>query len=141
MSPRESYSDRKTCQLQGSKAVSQASDAARVFGEAQWLNEDELARLCIIIEELVANLYDHGGLTEIDKVELSLGSELDGIRIIIADSGKPFDPRSAPTGRKQPERGGGVGIDIVRSWAQFVAYDVTAEGNRLELLLPLRLST
>jgi hypothetical protein len=38
-----------------------------------------------------------------------------------------------------PERGGGIGIDIVRSWAQFVAYDVTAEGNRLELLLPLRL--
>jgi serine/threonine-protein kinase RsbW len=139
MSPRESKSDRMTCQLQGSKAIRQASNAARVFGEAQWLTKDELARLCIIIEELVANLYDHGGLTEIDKADLSLGSEPGGIRIIIADSGKPFDPRSAPTRRQRPERGGGVGIDIVRSWAQFVAYDVTAAGNRLELLLPLRL--
>jgi serine/threonine-protein kinase RsbW len=140
MSPRESNSDRITCRLGGSTAVSQATDAARVFGEAQWLTEDELARLCIIVEELIANLYDHGGLTEVDTVELSLGSERDGIRIIIADSGKPFDPQSAPTKRQRPERGGGVGIDIVRSWAQFVSYDVTAEGNRLELLLPLRLS-
>jgi anti-sigma regulatory factor (Ser/Thr protein kinase) len=137
MSPRESNSDRMTCQLHGSKAVSQAADAARVFGEAQWLTEDELARLCIIIEELITNLYDHGGLREIDTVELSLHSERDDIRIIIADSGKPFDPRSAPTKRQRPERGGGVGIDIVRSWAQIVAYDVTPEGNRLELLLPL----
>ena len=139
MSPRESYSDRMTCRLQGSKAVSKASDAARTFGEAQWLTNDEMARLCIIVEELVANLYDHGGLTKVDKVELSLGSEPDGIRITIADSGKPFDPRSAPTKRQRPERGGGVGIDIVRSWAQVIAYDVTAGGNRLEVLLPLRL--
>lgn len=139
MCPRESYPDRMTCLLGGSKAVSQASDAARVFGEAQWLSNDELARICIVIEELVANLYDHGGLTEIDKVELSLASEPGGIRITIADPGKPFDPRAAPTKGQRPERGGGVGIDIVRSWAQFVAYDVTAGGNRLELLLPLRL--
>jgi anti-sigma regulatory factor (Ser/Thr protein kinase) len=139
MSPRESNSDRMTCQLQGRTAVGQATDAARVFGEVQWLAEDELARLCIIIEELVANLYEHGGLTEIDKVELSLGSEPGGIRVTIVDSGKPFDPRSAPTKGRRPQRGGGVGIDIVRSWAQFVAYDVTAAGNRLQLLLPLRL--
>jgi len=139
MSPRESNSDCMTCQLRGSKAIGQAVDVARLFGEAQWLTKDELARLCIIIEELIANLYDHGGLTEIDKVELSLGSEPSGIRITITDSGKPFDPRSAPTKRQRPERGGGVGIDIVRSWAQFVAYDATAGGNRLELLLPLRL--
>ena len=86
---------------------------------------------------MVTNLYDHGGLTEIDEVELSLRSERDGIRIVIADPGKPFDPRSAPTKRQRPERGGGVGIDIVRSWAQIVDYDVTPEGNRLELLLPL----
>ncbi len=138
MSPRESYSDRMTCLLQGGEAISQAIDAARAFGEAQQLVEDELARLCIVIEELVANLYDHGGLTQKDVVEMTLGNEPGGLRITIVDPGKPFDPRSASPTRERPDRGGGAGIDIVRAWAQFVVYDVTAEGNRLELLLPFR---
>jgi len=137
MSPRESNSDRMTCQLRGSDAVIQAAAAARAFGEAQWLGDDECARLCIIVEELVANLYDHGGLTDQDKVELSLDSEPIGIRIIIADRGKPFDPRTAQPSRQRLERGGGAGIEIVRSWAQFVDYIVSAEGNRLELVLPI----
>jgi len=138
MSPRESYSSRMTLLLQGNEAVAQATDSAREYGEAQRLTEDELARLCIVIEELVANLYDHGGLTEMDKVEMTLANEPGALRVTIVDPGSPFDPRSAPPKRERPERGGGAGIDIVRSWAQFVAYDVTADGNRLELLLPLR---
>ena len=106
MSPRESQSDRMTRRLRGSAAVRQATDAAREFGEAQWLSEDEAARVCIVIEELVANLYDHGGLTENDQVELSLASEPDGIRITIVDPGKPFDPGRRRCRRQRPERGG-----------------------------------
>jgi serine/threonine-protein kinase RsbW len=138
MSPRESYSNRVTCLLSGHDVVSQASQAAREFAETQALSSDESARICIVIEELMANLIDHGGLTERDPVELILDNEAGGIRIIIADRGKPFDPRSTPPNDQRPERGGGVGIEIVRAWAQFVDYAVTAEGNRLELLLPRR---
>jgi serine/threonine-protein kinase RsbW len=138
MSRRESYSDRMTRRLQGTDAVRQAADAAREFGEAQLLNQDELARTCIVIEELIANLYDHGGLTGEDHVELSFLSEPEGIRVTIADPGNPFDPWAAPLRRERPRRGGGAGIDIVRAWAQFVRYDVMPEGNRLEFLLPLR---
>jgi len=135
MSPRESYSDRMIRQLRGRNVVSQASQAAREFAETQGLSSDESARICVVIEELIANLVEHGGLTEEDMVELSLGNEAGGVRIIIADRGKSFDPWSAPPNRERPERGGGVGIEIVRAWAQFVDYAATAEGNRLELLL------
>lgn len=138
MAPRESYSDRMTCLLQGSEVVGEACDAARAFGEALGLTKDERARICIVIEELVANLYDHGGLTDVDLVELTLAREPGGIRITIADSGKPFDPRLAPPTPSRPERGGGAGIEIIRAWAQLLNYEVTAKGNRLELLLPLR---
>jgi serine/threonine-protein kinase RsbW len=138
MSPRESYSDGMTCQLGGHDVVSQASQAAREFAETQGLSSDDSARICVVIEELIANLIDHGGLTEQDTVELSLGNEAEGIRVVIADHGKPFDPWSAPPNHEQPERGGGVGIEIVRAWAIFIDYAVTAEGNRLELLLPRR---
>ena len=90
------------------------------------------------IEELVANLYDHGGLTEQDHVELSLASEPDGIRVTIVDPGKPFDPWAAALQSERPERGGAAGIPLVRAWAQFVGYEASPAGNRLELLLPLR---
>lgn len=137
MTRRESHSDPITRRLQGSGAVRQATDATREFGEALWLSEDEAARFCIVIEELVANLYDHGGLTEQDQVELSLASESAGIRVTIVDPGKPFDPWAAPLHPERPERGGAAGIPIIRAWAQLIRYDVTPEGNRLELLLPL----
>jgi anti-sigma regulatory factor (Ser/Thr protein kinase) len=137
MGARESDPGGLTRILRGKEAVVQAAGAARAFGEAQWLTEDEGARLCIIVEELVANLYDHGGLSETDEVEISLASEPGGIRIVIVDPGPPFDPRSAPAPREQPERGGGAGIDIVRAWAEIVDYSLIPEGNRLELLLPV----
>ena len=137
MVARESDPGGLTLILRGKDAVTEASVAARAFGEAQWLTEDECARLCIIIEELIANLVDHAGLAETDKVELSMASEPGGIRIVIVDPGAPFDPRSAPSARERPERGGGAGIDIVRAWAEIVDYSLIPEGNRLELLLPV----
>lgn len=136
MSERESNSDRIKCRLQGGNAVHQAVGVARSFGEAQRLRDDNIARLCIVIEELVANLYEHGGLTDDDNVDLSLAREPDGIRIIIADPGTPFDLRTAVTKRDRPDRGGGAGLDIIRSWARVIDYAVTPDSNRLELVLP-----
>lgn len=138
MSRSESNSNSATCVLSGRNAVGQAARAARLFGEAHQLTADECARVCVVIEELIANLHDHGGLTDRDKVELTFANEAAGVRIVIADRSNPFDPRSAPPRTRRPERGGGAGIDLVRAWAQFVDYSVTADGNRLELLLPRR---
>jgi anti-sigma regulatory factor (Ser/Thr protein kinase) len=137
MGARESDPGRLTCVVRGRASITEASLAARAFGEAQWLTEDECARLCIIIEELVANLFDHAALSDADAVALTLASEPDGIRIVIVDPGAPFDPREAPSPRERPERGGGAGIDLVRAWAQIVDYAQVPEGNRLELLLPI----
>lgn len=138
MDSRDSYSNCMVCLLTGGDAISQATNAARAFGKTQGLAEEHVARLCILIEELVANLFEHGGVTGADQVELMLLGEPLGIRVILVDPGMPFDLRLAPPGQGNSDRGGGVGIDIVRAWAQIVGYDVTAEGNRLEFLLPLR---
>jgi serine/threonine-protein kinase RsbW len=126
-----------TCPLAGADAVTQASDAARAFGEMQWLSEDETARLCIIIEELVANLYDHGGVSRDDEITLSLASEPKGLVIILTDTGTPFDPRQPRNKSDSSDRGGGAGIDIIRSWALITGYEQTDDGNRLELFLPV----
>ena len=136
MSTRESGSDRMSCCLTGDDAVTQASDAARAFGELQWLGEDELARLSIVIEELIANLYEHGGVSRDQEVRLELASEPQGIRVTIIDPGTPFDPRQ-PLLRDRPERGGGAGIDIVRAWAQLISYELSMGVAILATLLPV----
>lgn len=125
-----------TCQLHGSVAIGDAVAAARGFGEARRLGSQDLARLCIVVEELIANLYDHGGLTDADGVELALASDAAGIRITIADTAAPFDLRSAPSNPDPANGGAGAGLDLVRTWASVVDYRTTEAGNRLELLLP-----
>jgi len=137
VSSRESNSDHLSCRFSGSDAIVAATDAARAFGQSQWLGDDELARLCIVVEELVANLYDHGGLTEKDEVSLDIAVEPEGIRVSIEDPGTAFDPWQAPRKTNAPERGGNVGIDIVRAWASYISYSPSPCGNRLEFLLPV----
>jgi len=133
----ESNPDFSVSLLRGNEAIRQASVAAQAFGEVQLLNPDELARLCIVVEELVANLYDHGGLGPLDEVVLSMSRDQGGIGVSISDPGAPFDPWTALPKTDRPERGGGVGIEIVRAWALFTSYDTSPHGNRLEFLLPI----
>ena len=137
MTTGESRKDRTICRLAGADAVTQASDAARAFGEMQWLSEEETARLCIIVEELVTNLHEHGGVSLDEEITLALASEPGRLIITLTDPGTPFDPRQPRSQTDPPDRGGGAGLDIIRSWAVITGYDVTDEGNRLELLLPL----
>jgi anti-sigma regulatory factor (Ser/Thr protein kinase) len=138
MSPRESNPDKHRYRLRGRSAIGQAADAARAFGQSERLADDDLARLCVVVEELVANLYDHGGLTERDEVALGFASGQDGVRVSIVDPGLPFDPWTAAPKAERKSRGGGAGIDIVRAWAQLLSYSSTSDGNRLEILLPSR---
>jgi anti-sigma regulatory factor (Ser/Thr protein kinase) len=138
MTSGESELDRMTRRLKGPQAVVDACEAAREFGASQWLEEDELARLCILIEEWMANLYDHAGLSTKDEVLLAIACEPAGLRITIVDPGKPFDPRDVSAQIERLERGGGAGIGIMRAWAEFAGYEVTPAGNQLEMLMPIR---
>jgi anti-sigma regulatory factor (Ser/Thr protein kinase) len=138
MSTSESNPSALTCRFHGQAAIREASEAARSFGAEQMLDEDELARLCIVIEELVANLFDHGGLGVDDQIELGLAVVPEGIRVSICDKGAPFDPWSALPKDERPDRGGGAGIGIVKAWAHLIAYRATDEGNQLQFLLPIR---
>jgi len=123
--------------LRGDKAIRQAADAARAFGKAQLLADDDLARLCIVVEELVANLYDHGGVTERDEVDLAMARDPRGIRVSITDPGIAFDPWSAPRTAESVTRGGGAGLNLVQAWAELISYRRSGEANHLALLLPV----
>jgi len=94
--------------LSGPTAVHDATAAARDFAEAGGLDEADASRLAVVVEELVTNLYDHGGLGEEDEffVELSL-TEVD-LRLVIGipDSRSIREARTMATCRSgAAERG------------------------------------
>ena len=122
--------------LSGGGAIGDAVAAARAFGEKLELGHADLARLCIVVEELIANLYDHGGVTAADEVQLDLTGEAGCIRVSIVDPGLPFDPWSAPPPVRDAKHGG-AGLNLVRAWAELASYRPTENGNHLELRVPV----
>jgi serine/threonine-protein kinase RsbW len=108
-------------------------ESAHAFSEACGLETGHAARLAIIIEELVYNLVDHGGIGEDGLIELVLTHDEGVVGIALSDSGTTFDLRDAETDEAIPDRGGGAGIDLVRAWADIVEYGSDAGRNRLLL--------
>ena len=121
----------------GEDAIHEATVAARSFATEAGLASDDAARLCIVVEELVTNLYEHGGVTGGDQVELTLARETSGVMIVLTDPGSFFDPRAAGGGAV-PERGGGAGVNLARAWTTILGYRSIGGVNELRLLLPLR---
>ena len=117
-------------------SISAACDVARTFATDNALGDDLGARLCIIVEELVANLIDHTPLTPADRFSLQFAAEAGAVTMLLTDPGPPFDPRRAPEpGDLPPERGGGAGLAMVMAWAHIESYTRIGSANRLTLRL------
>ena len=133
----ESNSGTDRVQISGTAPVADAANAAREFAIENDIRGNDLSRLCVIVEELIANIYEHGGVGPDDCVEMSLSTGPDEVRLKVIDPGRPFDPRRAKSSERRPARGGGAGIDIVRNWASHIDYRVSNGRNYLELRIPL----
>ena len=131
MSASDSNSVSVTVRCHGAEAVELMVRAAQDFGLDRALAVDHAARLSIIVEELVYNLVEHGEIGPDGLVELVLTHDDGAVGLALSDSGTSFDPRIAESGDTLPERGGGVGIDLVRAWAEIVDYSSDAGRNRL----------
>ena len=94
--------------------------------------------MAIVVEELVTNLYEHGGLGANDVFELELSATDDAICLLLLAPGDEFDPGGAQPDTAVPERGGGAGLKLVRAWADRIDYQREDGRNRLAVLLPRR---
>lgn len=131
-----SASESNLSPLDGPDPVHLAVTLARSFGETHGLAPQDAARLAVVVEELVMNLFDHGGVTGGAGVLLGIVREAGGVRMLLVDPGSPFDPRSCAVEAAIPDRGGGAGLALVRAWAEIVDYRSGEGVNRLELRLP-----
>lgn len=137
MAARESSHEGLRIEVSGPTALGDAVAAARRYASDQGLGSRDAARLCIIVEELIANMLEHGG----GDIDRRIGVELTrldgGVSLAIEDDGPPFDPRSVSDAIETPDRGGGAGLRLVHAWSTIVDYQAEGGRNRLELEMPL----
>jgi anti-sigma regulatory factor (Ser/Thr protein kinase) len=137
MPSRESQTDRQRIEVAGPTALGDAIAASRRYAIEQGLCDKDQARLCIIVEELITNLCEHGVCDRAHHIGLELGRHENSVQLSIEDDGLPFDPRDAPDTTEIPPRGGGTGLKLVKAWAEIVSFESADGRNRLELKVPL----
>ena len=110
--------------------------AAREFADQRALDAMTVRRLAIIVEEIVTNVLCHASSGREIALTLRLRQDDAGLFVTLEDDGDPFDPRLAPLrDMPDPERGGGVGLALVKAWTDIVTYHAAGGGNRLVLRL------
>ena len=112
--------------------------AAEDFASAAGLDARGGARLAVVVEELVSNAIRHGAADGAIAIDLTLVAGDGEIAVVLQDDGIAFDPteQRAFTG-PNPETGGGVGLALVRAWANSIGYTRANGRNRIELRLRL----
>lgn len=136
MASRESPTDPQRIDAAGPTALGDAVAWARRYASDHGLGARDVARLSVIVEELVTNLIEHGGLGDL-KIGIELARRPAALALVVEDNGRPFDPRGAELQDAVPARGGGAGLRLIDAWSEVVGYASENGRNRLELSLPL----
>lgn len=119
-----------------SAAIAKALELARDFIARAGCGPDAEARISIIVEELVANIVEHGAAPPESEIGIELAALGADIGVTISDAGTFFDIREAEApGEIPPERGGGAGIALVLEWTQVIDYARVDGRNVLRLLV------
>ena len=100
---------------------------------------DLVLRSNLILEELILNTLTHGRTSGLSDIEITLESGVNSVTITIVDDGAAFDPLtdepSHDTELPLQERSiGGLGLHLVRTMAEGLAYKHADGKNRLTLV-------
>lgn len=116
--------------------VRELSSMVEAFGDAHGLPDPKVFVINLALDELITNIVMHGledaGAVRID---ITLQVEEGTLSLVVEDNGNPFDPtRDAEpdTSSALQERPiGGLGLHLVKSFADRIAYDFVDGKNRL----------
>lgn len=102
------------------------------------LNEYQQFQVQLAVEEAVTNIINHGNLKQGDKITIKCQKNDNGVKIIIEDPGKPFNPTKVPKPdfKISPlKRGpGGLGVYFIKKYMNKVSYDFQEGKNVLTLI-------
>ena len=114
----------------------------------QKLPEQLVFALQVCLEELMSNIVRHGGTGHWESgsdpsqvatpplnVEIDISISAQRVSMTVEDDGKPFDVVNAPAHRiDQPLseiEPGGLGIQLIKNFANTIAYEQAGLGNRV----------
>ena len=115
--------------------------AVEEFAEQQSWPDGVVFKVNLVLEELVINVMTHGGQHDHAEIEVTVTSGDDLISISISDNGVAFDPlKDAPepetTGSIEDRHVGGLGVHLVRTMMDDVAYRREPGRNHLTMTTP-----
>jgi anti-sigma regulatory factor (Ser/Thr protein kinase) len=119
------------------------AEFATGFARAEGLPEEEEARLAVILDELFANTVNYGYEPGANgRIDVALSLAGNRLTIEFVDDGRPFDPLNAPPPDLdlpvEDRPIGGLGLAIVRAFADEAEYRRDGSRNRLTLHRTLR---
>lgn len=116
--------------------------AVSSFAAAERIPAIALQRLDLVIDEILTNAINYGGMTGMRQVIKVAVEKMDGrLTLEVYDPGRAFDPLSLaepdwdiPLEKRSI---GGLGVHLVRSLTDEVAYERRGEHNRFVAVIDL----
>ncbi len=121
-----------------------ASEWLRANGESRGVPEECITRLDHCMDEALANVIAHGGPLAREAaiaicLEVRRDAGLNVAAVNISDAGIAFDPTSAPLAARPDSLAeaepGGLGIPMMRSYADRIGYTRSGERNHLTFMV------
>lgn len=112
----------------------------------EWKLSDRVAfAIDLVVNEAVTNLISYGySDNETHEIVLTLTNEADAVAVEIFDDAQPFNPFEAPVRPPASDLGsapiGGLGLSLIKSYADEYDYGRVADRNRLGLIVRKRRS-
>ena len=118
--------------------VRELSSMVEAFGDANGLADPKVFVINLALDELITNTVTHG-LEDMDDAEIRIMMRVVAGRLILVmeDNGQPFDPTqetNADVTSSLEERAvGGLGLHLVKSFADRISYEFVEGRNRLTM--------
>ena len=118
--------------------VREVSSLVEAFGDANSLPHPKVFVINLALDELIANAVTHG-LEDMAEAEIRITMRVVGgtLVLVMEDDGQPFDPTQetdADTTSPLEERAvGGLGLHLVKSFADRISYEFVEGRNRLTM--------
>lgn len=101
---------------------------------------EQIDRLEVCLNEVLANLLEHGGeavARQAIQLRLEPTAPQAGVRLVVCDGGLPFDPlvvsdKPLPASLSEASPGG-LGLRLVRAYTDGMAYRVLDDRNELSI--------
>jgi serine phosphatase RsbU (regulator of sigma subunit)/anti-sigma regulatory factor (Ser/Thr protein kinase) len=124
--------------INDSGAISAASAWLRTLGDTFELGSELVFRLDLCVSELIANIVSYAFDDEAPHtIALDLILEPQSVKLVVADDGREFDPLGLPEpvtpATLEEASVGGLGVHLVRQFAEQVSYERASGRNQLTL--------